>query len=679
MFDDEAIKRATASVFDRDGFCGTAWLGAPGFAITAAHVVADLAARKPKAMTFKLLFFDTPVSGSLNATNIDYFHDVAVLSIAQEGLLADVHPIPIAASTEVRAGQDWTAYGPADGHPRGLWLREQIISLAGWTEDGAPAIQLVTRQAAAEHLRGMSGAPVLVNGAAIAILREFPVRMPGEHVLLASRLDAAARSLPTLAGLIDAGNRSRKQQSASTFDGYCRRVIRKWDEIAYQGMFAFDTPRSSFPPLETIYVRQPFRREMTPSRAPRGTVVCDSENTSIESSLQHHRNILVQGDAGSGKTSMLRHVCIQLASDWVVQMQHRFLPVYVSAQSLVVANRGGSLEDRIRDAVAIDIGMSMERDFRQALPEGASWLLIIDGLDEIVRSDQRRLLIDQIMLEANDQAEAKHLLVSSRPIVDLHTSLGEEQFSRFTLVPFDRTQALNLVDRWFAFDRAPSTSAGFLRMIDESALKGILETPVLLTMALLSYLGGQVNGYCTRVELYDRFIEGTLDAARMRTGLNNVSSAWAELFGSEGERAALTLQRGRRELLRELAMHQQFQGNDRTIGMRKLFDICVARGWFAASLCDGFEKRRIINSLLPEALLQSGLVRLTPDSLQFTHNTIREFLCAELLVRQHPIESEVAQNVLNQWGDARWREVVLSSLSIWSSEKARSSVMFSTV
>jgi hypothetical protein len=678
MLDDEAIQRATALVHHQDDFCGTAWLASPGLAITAAHVVADLATRTPKAARFELLFFDIWVNGLLDALEIDYVHDVAILSIGEMDRVAGVRPIPLAACGHARAGQSWAAYGSADGHPSGLWLRDVITSLSGWTDEGIPAMQLATYSAAVENLKGMSGAAVLVGGVALAIVREFPVRMPGQHIVLASRLDHAARTLSRLAELISAGDQSRSHQLASTFDGYCNRLIGKWNEIPYQGMFASHNDRSTLPPLATIYVQQPFRRGMTLSRVLRSKATGESENTTVEFCLLHYRNMLFQGDAGSGKTCMLRNLCVQLASDWLMRRQRRFLPAYVSAQSLVAAKRDGGLEDRIRDAVAVDIGITLDRGFfRQALPEDASWLFVIDGLDEIVQSDQRRLLIDQIMLEANDQTQARHLIISSRPLGDLQTTLGKELFSRFMLVPFDRSQALHLIDRWFRFyESEAGASDRFLNLVEQSALKGILETPVLLTMAMLTFLAGQTETFGTRAELYRRFIDETLDAARVRNGLMNLSPAWLDLSLSDGAAAAENVLKYSKELLEELAMYQQFQGNDRENGLQKIFDFCVANEWFIKSLRDGYEKRTIIKSLLPEVLLQSGLVRLTPEAIQFTHNTIREFLCAEYVTKHFAISSPEASDILNQWGDARWREVVLSSLAIWSGkEEARTSIM----
>ena len=179
--DFESIKRAIARVDaqgDGTGKTGTAFYVGGKYALTALHVVADTRNRPPAFLrSIKLQFPDAPTP--VGATVVDELWsaegDWAVLECE-----TPPNAVAIEFGPEPAYGKEWTTYGFPDISPTGMAMAGEVRDaklrpLAGFAElPQHPALQLFCKEAAAgmgARMHGFSGAPCLVDGKAVGILR----------------------------------------------------------------------------------------------------------------------------------------------------------------------------------------------------------------------------------------------------------------------------------------------------------------------------------------------------------------------------------------------------------------------------------------------------------------------------------------------------------------------------
>lgn len=672
LLTEEQIQSSTAEVYIASEYFGTAWLLAPNVAITAGHVVADMRRKSLRANTFTLNFAGLTVDATIALADVDFTYDAAILSLVQADRVVGIHPLPVATFQEVQ-NTSWRAFGTADGHNAGLWLNGAVDAYSGRAFRHIRALQLECLKAKVRHLKGTSGAAVIVDGAVVGLVRRHPPKMANEHILFASRLDDIAESIPAVRERLAQSAKERQiQPLSSLFDDFCTATINRWNELPYESLFTeIRTDRTAFP-LVRMYVRQPFRRE-------RGlkafkSVAGESDSTSIDFAIQNYRHVLLQGDPGSGKTSTLRHLCVNLGSEWIAGKQRSRIPIYVSAQRLAAKTSLGTLDERIRTLVSNDLNVPMPEGFlRQDLPEGTSFLIVIDGLDEIPSEALRNDLLNQISLESTSIRSKISFVIGSRPLAELQYSLTGQQFARFFLLPFDRRQAESLVARWAAaLDVDSKTMGEFIERAESSLIKGLLESPVMLTMAVLLYFRSSREKLpSSRIDLYERFVSEILTISRKKTSISEVIAEWERVLGPSLKGGAEILIKETRQLLEVAAMSLQERGINRSAAINDLRNEAFRVGWLKENDFKGFELKWLEESGIPSILAYSGLIADDGQVLSFSHNTIKEFLCACRIANASNILASDGGRLLNQWSDPHWREIALLALALWSKEPAQ--------
>ncbi|MBW8875284.1 MAG: trypsin-like peptidase domain-containing protein [Acidobacteria bacterium] len=182
---EEAVRRAIARIDIIDGAQvlsrGTGFLVGPGLVLTALHVVANRHQDPPQFLPGRIVL--TFPGGSrearLHPSFWDRRADWALLTCDE---LEGVRPLPMADLQS--SGGSWETYGFPDANPRdGMVQRGTVENHLGDLE-GVPAFQLFSRQAAAGHgapVKGLSGGPVLVDGALVGLLR-FALMKDGQAV-----------------------------------------------------------------------------------------------------------------------------------------------------------------------------------------------------------------------------------------------------------------------------------------------------------------------------------------------------------------------------------------------------------------------------------------------------------------------------------------------------------------
>ena len=149
---------------------GTAALMAPTLALTALHVVADITSGQPVfgSGTISVTLGGDPIPATVD--RYDVIGDWAILKLSKQP-----HVTPIALTSHVVNGQSWETKGFPDASEHGFVGKGQIRDTEHNLDGkGVRALQLFCNDAASGKgmaVRGLSGAPVIVDGAIAGVLR----------------------------------------------------------------------------------------------------------------------------------------------------------------------------------------------------------------------------------------------------------------------------------------------------------------------------------------------------------------------------------------------------------------------------------------------------------------------------------------------------------------------------
>jgi hypothetical protein len=197
----------------------------------------------------------------------------------------------------------------------------------------------------------------------------------------------------------------------------------------------------------------------------------DTHNTSSLLSASTH--VIITGTAGSGKSTLMRHLFLNSLNIGA------YLPIFVELRSLNDAP--GSLLDLLqRQLEAQKLKLSMEA--LNDLLDGGKFLILLDAFDELDLS-----LVSQVERDIQrlcDQFGQNAIVVSSRPD---ERFVGWHSFTELPVLPLSKGQTLELVDR-LKYD--PAVKQPFRKAVDEvlfSSHRSFLENPLLLTLMLMTY------------------------------------------------------------------------------------------------------------------------------------------------------------------------------------------------
>ncbi len=383
--------------------------------------------------------------------------------------------------------------------------------------------------------------------------------------------------------------------------------------------------------------------------------------------LTEHRDVVLIGDPGSGKTTHLRYLAQNLAALCLdpgdAKARERLglgddpapqFPVLVRlaefAKSLG-ARKSSDLPEAARehflaylDAVVVGDGLRLpERWLRDRIERGGC-LVLLDGLDEVPGAGERERIarIVEEVVVAGRRAGNRHWITCRTRAYEGRVQLAGD-LENFRLAPFDREQVEAFAAGWCrALHRVPeddtsSPAAGLaegysselLEAIDSHPNVGPLtESPLMLTVLAVVHWNRRrlPEG---RADLYGAAVEYLLESRREQSSYSTTR---------------------RREALRALAvrMMDDPDGVQRTLG-REEAAVAVARAL-------GIDRRAAMEFLEEEALWSGLLVSRTEGEVEFWHLTFQEYLAAVELAEDF---DEGWRRLAPRLHDDRWSEVVL--------------------
>ncbi|MFD6873026.1 MULTISPECIES: NACHT domain-containing protein [unclassified Streptomyces] len=542
--------------------------------------------------------------------------------------------------TFVRADLSDGAIIGADADPSELarGIRREVPAPAGLSEAAAAFHDALFAESVDCYVRILKHLPVFTERAVTELLSRTTT-LAAEVARALDRLPVRSLYAPEGAGEDEAFLREYLELISGTLD-----------EVE---LFSFASDRAPRTKLSVAYVSlrtgvgesgRPSRRAASP-RGPAGAWAEErgEHGVRVEAALSEAPRVLLRGEAGSGKTTMLHWLAVTAARGaftGALAGWNGLVPVVIKLRRY--AGRGLPTPEALLDQLAGPLTGHMPRAWMDRLLSGGRVLLLVDGVDELPageRREVRRWL--RTLLAAYPQ---NRVVVTSRPAAAGRDWLRDE---RFRPVLLDRMRPADLVvfvRQWHRAvreqgDRLPCEPEQLpdyersliTRLQDRPHLQSLAASPLMAALLCALHLERRRQLPRSRMELYRTALEILLHRRDTERGVP----------GDLGVPLTLT---DKLLLLQDLAW--RLSDNNRSE---------IARDRAAEHVRGAISAMRHLEeadgaAVLDHLLVRSGVLRApAEDRVDFVHRSFQEYLAAAEAASEDRIGNLVERAHLDLW------------------------------
>ncbi len=228
----------------------------------------------------------------------------------------------------------------------------------------------------------------------------------------------------------------------------------------------------------------------------------------LENALNEFNKLVVLGDPGSGKSTILKHLAYNICTNRPVESQFSDLvPVIIKGSEF--AKYVSTTSKNLSEFIVDQIDKKYELLFTQKL-EGNQLLVLVDGIDEINIASLRHTVVNRINAFIAQYPDTK-IIVSSRIVGYKETRLNGH-FNHLQVMKFGEDQIRQFITNWYLsvvsssdsnFEKAKEFSKSLFDSIKQNkSVLNMASNPLLVTIiTLIHYQGGTLPE--KRASLYD--------------------------------------------------------------------------------------------------------------------------------------------------------------------------------
>lgn len=376
-----------------------------------------------------------------------------------------------------------------------------------------------------------------------------------------------------------------------------------------------------------------------------------------EAARRGQKGIVVLGDPGSGKTTHMKRVLLAcLRKDPVsIGLPREMLPVFLPLRNLRSTKHG--LDAFIQDELS-NPHLKMSEDFGERLLKRGNLLFLLDGLDEVADTRQRKKVSQWIMEAIIHNPSCRFVVTCRFAGYSPEVRLGFG-FLEMHIRPLDEEQVERFVRNWYGIvekglSKDPEQAMGIaeekadalLERLNESDFRAqkvyeLTRNPLLLTNICLvhRHRGGLPK---KRARLYEECIDVFLEHWREGKGLP----------------VEMTAQQGRSVLQPAALWLHEEEGRTRAT------DAELAPYLEPALKKTGFQKVTA-KDFLEAVRDQSGLLTgWNHKEFGFMHLGFQEYLAAREIRNQGFKDKKVVTELASHFGESWWQEISLLFLAL---------------
>ncbi|WP_371099941.1 NACHT domain-containing NTPase [Streptomyces sp. PU_AKi4] len=356
------------------------------------------------------------------------------------------------------------------------------------------------------------------------------------------------------------------------------------------------------------------------------------------------------GGPGGGKSTLLRAHLADSADGWLSGTTGKTIPVMVSASALTGTD---PLPTALAKAVTGDLRQAGLLDelgadfFRHPPRTGVSWLVLVDGLDEIPDTDTRSIVLTMLANAVAAGTGLYRFVVATRPLPEGELGALGRHVPRYELQPFSPDDLLTYATHWFRpLDDPGRHAKKFMAGLERSRLEVLARTPLMASLLCQLYVAdptrplpdGRTGAYQSFVDLiYEqnahRYIKNTHDQAIRR--LKDRHQVPRD--DQAAEQAARQVRDHLPELIDHLA-HERINGSTAPA-------VEILASHLQASRPQKVTQH-LWHSFLSDLLRPTGILTQRADDFDFLHQTLLEYHAARHATRDEQARCRLMHNLI---------------------------------